>query len=181
MLAGYNPKYDFGIAMFTGSANNMNCSMPANMTVDNMAFFYDTLCPLYDEVWRKPRVLSLADCTLVQVLFSRPPCLQILYLVTNGSAPRLNCSACPLTASVYQCMSVPSREPSCQAYFEQTPCGQNKTIATNSLLCDRCVAKYEKNASSVCHSKYGLYAMCPPSGSTHRPSPPVNCDWSHIA
>lgn len=58
MLAGYNPRYDFGIAMFTGSANNMNCSMPANMTVDNMAFFYDTLCPLYDEVRPLPRSRS---------------------------------------------------------------------------------------------------------------------------
>ena len=32
-LSGYNWHYDFGIAMYSGSAQNMNCSMPANMTV----------------------------------------------------------------------------------------------------------------------------------------------------
>eukprot|EP00038_Savillea_parva_P013554 m.8563 g.8563 ORF g.8563 m.8563 type:complete len:543 (+) comp2550_c0_seq1:54-1682(+) len=153
MLAGYNTAYEFGIAMFTGSSANMNCSMPANFTAGSTTFFYDTLCPVYDE---------------------------ILQIVSNGEAQRLNCSACPMSSSIYSCMRQKNVEPSCKAYFDSIPCGQNNTIASDPLLCERCVYTYRHNSTSFCHSKYGVMEMCPPASATPRPSPPVSCDWSHI-
>lgn len=75
MLAGFNMMHDFGIALFAGSSNNMNCSMPANMTVDSEAYFYDTLCPLYDEV-QAPLFSPLDPCTKSAVVCLAPwhPC-----------------------------------------------------------------------------------------------------------
>jgi hypothetical protein len=97
--------------MYSGSAQNMNCSMPANMTIGTSEFFFDTICVVYDEVLR---------------------------LATNGTAPRLNCSACPGMGSGISCTVYP-KDPTCEAYFNSTPCGQNTTIASNYTLCKECV------------------------------------------
>ena len=70
MMTGFNTKYKFGISFVTNSASSMNCSLPFNRTVreGSQNFFIDALCPVYD---------------------------QVLNIVSNGTAPRLNCSICP--------------------------------------------------------------------------------------
>lgn len=98
----------------------MPCSFPCTTQVGSSEFFFDTLCPVYDEVLR---------------------------LATNGKAPRLNCSACP--SGSYPCLKQ-KKNPACDAFFKSTPCGQNQTIANNGTLCRRCIYKYEKNSTEEC-------------------------------
>ena len=66
-MTGYNWKYQFGIAFTSNSASSLNCS-GSIASFGKDVFFIDALCPVYDAV---------------------------LAVVTNGTAPRLNCSSCP--------------------------------------------------------------------------------------
>ena len=68
MLAGINIRHGFGIAFATGTSLSLNHSLSYPQLMAFTEFFYDALCPAYDEVLR---------------------------IVTGGAAPRLNCSACP--------------------------------------------------------------------------------------
>mmetsp|Transcript_26472 Transcript_26472/g.69640 ORF Transcript_26472/g.69640 Transcript_26472/m.69640 type:complete len:526 (+) Transcript_26472:165-1742(+) len=153
-IAGYNIKYGFGIALFAGSANNMNCSMPSNLTVGTSAFFYDTACAVYDEV---------------------------LQIVTKGEASKLNCSRCAPDRADY-CMIRPPPPPSCAAFFNTTKCAHNTTIATNIRLCEECISHFRNNtnATAACPGKYGIFQNCQNGQGSPTPSPPVHCDWSHI-
>jgi hypothetical protein len=123
-------------------------------------------------------------CTMASLLIPSDPlfhhALQILQIVTDGAAARLNCSACPRTVPWSSCMGAGNVEPSCKAYFESIPCGQNKTIADNRYLCDLCVGKYRANGTAVCHSKAGLLSMCPTSVPLPKASPQMACNWSLI-
>eukprot|EP00039_Didymoeca_costata_P031066 m.32957 g.32957 ORF g.32957 m.32957 type:complete len:527 (-) comp8472_c0_seq1:3912-5492(-) len=69
LLSGFNPRYQFGISLVTGSSEGMNCSMTSNLSAYGEYLFYvDTICPVYDA---------------------------ILQIVTGGTVARLNCSTCP--------------------------------------------------------------------------------------
>ena len=99
-LSGYNLPYKFGIALFTGSSGNMNCSDGGATMGGSKAF----MCDIYDE---------------------------ILNIVSEGQAPRLNCSAC----EVDNCPCVAAPNPYCSLLFQDN-C---KTNRTEPGLCYACV------------------------------------------
>ncbi len=147
MMAGFNTAYRFGIAFASGSTTALNASLTYNVTI-GITFFIDALCEVYDEV---------------------------LAIVTDGSAPRLNCSscpACPLTRRPSE-KCLPELHALCPQKGPE-PVGGNQSCVT-------CVAQHSQNVSAVGCDAAQIDTFCgvpvPPPPPSVR-SPPVHITWN---
>jgi len=153
MMSGFNTKYKFGISFVSNSASSLNCSLPFNRTTrtGGQNFFIDALCPVYD---------------------------QVLKIVSNGTAPRLNCSSCP------ECPVLKPKSKDCLPGVKKI-CG---SVQHNKTECTKCynanAHNFTKIGCSYCDelsfcnitiSGHGHGASC--NGAAPSPSPPIACDW----
>ena len=147
MVAGFNIQYRFGVAFASGSTTSLNASRTYNVTI-GITFFVDALCEVYDEV---------------------------LAIVTDGTAPRLNCSSCPgcpLTRpDSTKCL------PELHVLCPQSGCAP----AGGNQSCVVCIAQHSQNASAVGCNSAQIDSFCgvpvPPPPPPER-SPPVAITWN---
>eukprot|EP00662_Eupelagonemidae_sp_cell21_P023065 gene23065-46358_t len=148
MMVGYNWRYQFGIAFTTNSANALNCTLPYNLTLDRRGrfdFFVDALCPTYDAVLR---------------------------IVSNGTAPRLNCASCP------PCPSVRPPSPACAPSLLRL-CGAERGSAGRCVSCVHAARRDLTAAGCTVREEYAFCGRPLPPPPPPPPSPAVACTW-HI-
>lgn len=143
-MAGYNLKYGFGFAVATNGIVGMNCTMAyAGNWSSWEVFFNDAVCELYDDA---------------------------IQLVTNGTAPRLNCSLCP------NCPFVPRVSPNCTATMDRL-CSKAK--AAGPVKCIHCMtdpAVFNATTTAGC----GSHAPSLYCGNKPLPATPPRCSWANI-